>query len=98
MASITRRDLITALACSGASLTPAIAAAKQNTPRRSTGSRPPTYLDILRQPDSADAFFGLEERVRLDRAGARWEGQGFVVRPEITAGDVRSCSACGASR
>ncbi len=88
MSSITRRDLIAALACSGVSLSPGAALARQNSARRPSTSRHTTFLDILRPPDSAAVFLGLKEQVRLDRTGARWEGNGILVRTEAGGSDL----------
>jgi len=89
MSSITRRDLITSLACSGVGLSPGTTFRRQNGERRSATARRTTYLDLLRQPDSAAAFLGLGQQVQLGRAGARWEGQGIRVRMESGAGALR---------
>jgi alpha-galactosidase len=89
MSSITRRDLITALACSGVGLSSGTTVPRQNGERGSATARRTTYLDVLRQPDSAAVFLGLSQQVQLGRAGARWEGQGIRVRTESGGGALR---------
>ena len=88
MSSLTRRDLIAALACSGVGLSAGARVAPQTAVRRSSNPRQTTSLDIVRQPDAATAFLVLNQPVRLDRAGARWEGKGTSVRTEAGNGDL----------
>lgn len=98
MSAITRRDLLAALACSGASLAPRGASAGQTPARRSATARRATHLDVLRQPDSATAFLGLDQQVRLERAGARWEAKDIALRNHVDASGLRIYLSAPVSR
>jgi alpha-galactosidase len=99
MSSITRRALITALACSGAgSLGARTVRAGQGTSPARSRSAGAAHLDILRQPDVAAVFLGLNEQRRLERSGARWEDKGTIVRTEPAAGGLRIFVAAPGSR
>jgi alpha-galactosidase len=52
----------------------------------------------VRQPDSAAVFLGLNQQVRLERAGARWAANGIVVRTDVDADGLRIHLAAPGSR
>jgi alpha-galactosidase len=89
MRSITRRELIAGLACSGLGLPTGAAAARQSVGRRSPGERGRTFLQIIRQPDSVTVFQGLDRPVQLSRLAAQWEDRGVRLRNEVGRDGLR---------
>jgi len=79
MSSLTRRTLLAGLAPSSIALTPCASGlfggANSESSKEST-----TFLEITRTPDSVTAFLGLDQPLRLNRAGERWEAKGIRVR------------------
>lgn len=69
---LTRRSFLGKAAAASAALSatgvPALAAPQSS-----------TFFELLRQPDSAAAFAGLDTRLSLTRSGARWQTRGVEV-------------------
>ena len=43
------------------------------------------FFELLRQPDSARAFLGLKEPIKLQRNGTQWDGGGVRVDTQVNA-------------
>jgi len=82
MQHITRRTLIAGLASTGVATS---AAASLLTPASAPPGGPNNFTDILRTPDIAMAFSGLDHPITLQRAGDKWSGNGLQVRVEPRA-------------
>ncbi len=82
MSASTRREIISALACSGLGVASGAVLNGQTVARRSSPPRSGTFLDLVRPPDRASVYLGLREQVRLDRSGGAWEAKGIRVRTE----------------
>jgi alpha-galactosidase len=96
MPAITRRDLMTAVACSGLGLSAAASPARQAGGGRPPGPRATTFLDIVRPPASATVFLGVNQPLPLDRAAGGWEAKGVRVGTEAGRDGLRiSLSAPG---
>lgn len=78
MSSITRRELVAGLACTG--LTAAAGAELLGpSPAQGSNSRTTAFIDVLRVPDSVTAFCGLNHPSRLSRSGTQWSGSGLQI-------------------
>ncbi len=78
MQSLTRRQIIEGLACSGFAVSPG-ANFFHPSQTAGSGSKTVTFLDILRAPDFVIAFCGLDQPKRLSRSGTQWTGTGLLV-------------------
>ena len=78
MSSITRRNLIASLACTG--IAASSGAELFGAPRMPKPAAPAeSFVDILRLPDSVTAFCGLHRPAQLVRSGDRWSGPGLDI-------------------
>ena len=78
MRSFTRRQIIEGLACSGFVASPG-AKLLHASQTAGSGSETATFSDILRAPDFATAFCGLDQPKRLIRSGTQWTCPGLRV-------------------
>ena len=76
MQPLTRRNFLTGLACSGVAAT---SGAELLAPSPARGSGKPSFADILRVPDFAAAFCGLDQPIPLSRSGAQWSARGVEI-------------------
>ena len=76
--TLTRRELVAGVACSGIA---AASGAEILDSSGRTGSAIPaaSFVHILRVPDFATAFCGLDHPSQLDRSGTQWSGSGLMV-------------------
>jgi alpha-galactosidase len=78
MQSLTRRQILEGLACSGFAVPSGaspLSLSRTTLPPANTS----TFLDILRAPDLVTAFCGLDQPMKLSRSGTRWSGTGLQV-------------------
>lgn len=76
--TLTRRELVAGLACSGIAVSSA-AEFLNPSPKPPSAGPVPTFIDILRAPDFATAFCGLDRPSQLVRSGTQWTGPGLLV-------------------
>ncbi len=79
MSSLTRRTLLVGLGSTSIALNSSafglFGGANPESPKE-----PTTFLEITRQPDSVTVFLSLDQALRLNRTGERWERKGIRVR------------------
>ncbi len=78
MQHLTRRKLIAGLAGTGLATSAGAALLPASAPSESRNS----FVDILRAPDFAMAFTGLDHPLTLERSAGTWSGGGIQVRVE----------------
>ena len=78
MHSFTRRKLFTGAA--GSALAPLSRLLGQGAGHRNGRDNSARFLEIVREPNAASAFFGLDRPVTLQRSGTTWRGSQVSVR------------------
>jgi alpha-galactosidase len=78
MQTLTRRDFLSALACSGVAASSG-AEFLDPSPAPGSGSSTASFINILRVPDFAAAFCGLDHPSQLSCSGTQWAGPGLLV-------------------
>lgn len=78
MRDLNRRDLMAGLACSGLALGPGTKLL-ESTGKSAPGTAAATFIDILRVPDGATAWCGLDQSKPLSRSGPQWSCSGLSV-------------------
>lgn len=82
MLLLTRRKFAASLASSGFALIPSPSeAVGRSRGGPSTASK--SFLEIARPPDSVTVFLGLDEPLRLTRAGEQWQAKGVRIRHAV---------------